>query len=118
MDSEQVAASIKGLITLMGAEYYVNVYWGITWLILIMCALTDVMILRSKEGMMFLSVIAAYSGYRLLIFSIPGRLLANEDLLVGNRILFHILPICITYIFYLFYYAFIRPIYIGNFTSK
>ena len=118
MDSEQVAASIKGLITLMGADHYVNVYWGITWLILIMCALTDVMILRSKEGMMFLSVIAAYSGYRLLIFSIPGSLVANEDLLVGNRILFHILPICITYIFYLFYYAFIRPIYIGNFTSK
>ena len=118
MDPERFAASIKGLITLMGNEYYADRYWGITWLVLILCSLTDVMILRSKEGIKFLSVIAAYFGYRLLLFSLPGTLVTNHDLLTGNRILFHFLPICITYMFYLSICAFRQPPIIGNLTSK
>ena len=117
-ETEPLTVSINGVLTLMGNEHYVKVYWGITWLVLILCALTDVMILKSERGMKFLSVIASFLIFRILLFGSSLSHVASFDKTTGNRILFHILPICITYIFYLSFWAFMQRSNLNQKTTK
>ncbi|MBT6438779.1 MAG: hypothetical protein HOK72_03665, partial [Flavobacteriales bacterium] len=84
METDPLTASINGVLTLMGSDHYVRVYWGITWLVLILCALTDVMILKSERGMKFLSVIASFLIFRILLFGSSLSHVAGFHLTTGN----------------------------------
>lgn len=107
--SSEAIDSLKYLLTII-SQPVAKHNWSIFWIILSCFFVYDLLFIKSSKTFIFGSAIAIFMTYRVLLYALPFistnayLLSAHEN--SGNRILLHILPVCVIYVCYLCIYAF------------